>query len=137
MSHITALSAQEGHLRRVLVVDDERLARDYYRIVLEEQGYVVLEAHDGLAALERLVETPCWLIITDLQMPGMDGIELIRSVRHTGARMAIIVVSGCARSEVCQQARVDGADLVLEKPIDITTLEINVQLLHAIYSRTA
>lgn len=130
MVHETGLSTLTSPARGVLVVDDDRVTRDYYRMVLEESGFTILEAHDGLTALERLVGASCWLIITDLEMPGMNGFDLIRSVRHTGAPIAILVISGRTQPAIRQQAYQAGADLVLDKPVDIATLEAHVRQLH-------
>ncbi len=63
---------------RVLVVDDDAGVRYTLREILESQGLEVAEAADGAEALERLGVAPCALVITDLRMPRIDGMELLR-----------------------------------------------------------
>src|SRR3712207_885887 len=67
--------------KRILIVDDDPETRRLYRFLFTTSGLSVEEAEDGLGALRKLKEQPIPLVITDLNMPQMDGIELIRSIR--------------------------------------------------------
>jgi len=66
---------------RILVIDDNAAIRELLRLVLEEEGYEVIEAADGAEGLRRYQAEPTDLVITDLEMPGMDGLELLRALR--------------------------------------------------------
>jgi len=66
---------------RVLIVDDEAGTRAALKSLLETEGYAVDQAGDGAAALERLVEQPPDLVVTDLSMPNMNGLQLCRRLR--------------------------------------------------------
>jgi two-component system, chemotaxis family, chemotaxis protein CheY len=67
--------------KRILSVDDSTSIRQMVVFTLKNEGYEVLEAMDGRDALEKLASNPVGLVITDLHMPNMDGIELIKAVR--------------------------------------------------------
>src|SRR5262245_11582733 len=81
---------------RVLVVDDEAGARAALKSLLETQGYAVDQAADGAAALERLVELPPDVIVTDLDMPVMSGMQLLVALRERGQDVPVIVVTSTA-----------------------------------------
>lgn len=137
MSHPLDLSARASRADHILVAEDDPLTRRFWRVVLEEQGHCVAEAADGLEALSVLATMPCWLVITDLEMPRLDGLALIRSIRLAGSHIPIIVVSGCAQPEVRKQAFLDGATIVLLKPVDLVDIEQAVHRLQAAYDRAS
>lgn len=66
---------------RILVVDDANLVRLYYRQILEETGFEVEEALNGLEALERLLASPADAVVVDINMPLMDGVTFLRALR--------------------------------------------------------
>ncbi len=105
-------------LHKVLVVDDESNMRFLLRRVFETEGFEVVEAHHGAAALERVKEEEPDLVVTDLMMPVMNGRELIERLRADGetAGIPILVFSANANAEVA------GANAVLRKPSDIDAL---------------
>lgn len=71
----------EGVKSRILIVDDDALIRQLLALILRSAGYSILEAENGKDALDKLRETAIDLVITDLRMPQMDGIELTRELR--------------------------------------------------------
>jgi CheY-like chemotaxis protein len=81
-------------MARILIADDEALVRNTLRRILELDGHTVIEAANGEAALELFSEDPCDLVIADLFMPVMDGLELLNelSQKFPGARL--IAISG-------------------------------------------
>ena len=81
-------------MKRVLVIDDEDLIRRAVRTVLERAGYRVREARSGLDALRLWNEEESDLVITDIHMPGMDGLELIQRLLALKPHLPIIAVSG-------------------------------------------
>jgi len=105
---------------RVLIVDDGEPVRNLLADFFSFNGYEALTAGNGGEALEILEDTPCGLLITDLNMPGMDGIELVRKVRNLGIPLTIIGTS-IYHKEV-EFLRV-GADFFLLKPFDFHYLK--------------
>jgi CheY-like chemotaxis protein len=84
----------DGERRRVLVIDDEDLVRHQLRRTLELRGYEVEEAVDGLSGIERYNDYGADVLIVDVTMPDIDGIEVVRRIRGAGSRAAIILSSG-------------------------------------------
>ena len=79
---------------RILVVDDSAAIRELLRFVLEGEGYEVIEAADGAEGLQRYQADPTDLVITDLKMPGMDGLELLKALQHVVPTPALMAISG-------------------------------------------
>ena len=79
---------------RILVIDDNAAIRELLRFVLEEEGYEVIEAADGAEGLRQCQAAPTDLVITDLQMPGMDGLELMQALRRLVPPPALMAMSG-------------------------------------------
>jgi two-component system chemotaxis response regulator CheY len=103
----------------ILLVDDSRTVQDLFRIGLAQQGFTVVTAGDGLEGLEKLSQNSVDLVITDVNMPRMDGIRFIISLRKNKAwaRLPVIVLSTEKGPHDRQQAAEAGADLFLTKPI--------------------
>jgi two-component system chemotaxis response regulator CheY len=118
--------------KRVLIVDDAALMRAYYRQALERAGYDVDEALNGLEALEKILVQPFDLAIVDVNMPQMDGITFIRTLREKElptAAVAVLVTSTEAKDQDVLGARMAGANYYLTKPISQETLIEHVVLL--------
>ena len=79
---------------RILVIDDDATIRELLRLVLEEEGYEVIEAANGAEGLQRYQAIPTDLVITDLMMPGMDGLELIKALQRVMPTPALMAISG-------------------------------------------
>lgn len=112
-------------MKRVLVIDDDRLIRMMLRQVLENEGYEVIEASDGREGLHTLRKTNADLILTDIIMPEMEGIETIREIKELLPEIKIIAMSGGGRIgpvPYLEMARDLGADHSLKKPIDQSEL---------------
>ncbi|HJL17407.1 MAG TPA: response regulator [Sandaracinaceae bacterium LLY-WYZ-13_1] len=101
--------------RRVLVVDDSPIVRELLAELLGAEGFAVTEAEDGRAALERLDERAFELVVSDLEMPRMDGFELVRSVRERGLETPVIVVTTRGSAEDRRRAAECGADAYVVK----------------------
>ena len=100
----------------VLLVEDDRDTREMYHEYLSYSGMVVTDAATGRRALERVAEHRPDVVVTDIAMPEMDGLELSRQLRAgpTTRDVPIIAVSG----QASEHAREAGADVVLEKPCE-------------------
>jgi DNA-binding NarL/FixJ family response regulator len=101
----------------LLLVDEHTVVREGLRRVLEGcgEGWTVLEAASGFQALERLRERPIPIVITDLSMPGMNGLELIRRVRAEFPATAILVLSMHAEDQYALRAFKSGANGYITK----------------------
>jgi CheY-like chemotaxis protein len=113
----------KSRTRSAVVADDDGQVRYFVRLVLAHAGYSVREAVNGKDALEKLATQPADLLVTDLMMPDVDGIELIRSVRASGPPITIIAMSGADESVYLRVASRLGADYVLRKPFTIEDLQ--------------
>jgi two-component system, chemotaxis family, chemotaxis protein CheY len=115
----------DGTRKRVLVIDDAGLVRLYYRTALEAAGFEVAEALNGLEALEQLLKAPFDLMIVDVNMPQMDGLSFLRTVRAKNlplsATPALVTTSETAPQRV-SAARAAAANFYLVKPLSQETL---------------
>src|SRR6185369_12584151 len=108
--------------KTILIVDDEAGIRSSVRGVLADEGYRVLEAEDGRDALELIASEHPKLVILDIWMPGMDGIELLRHIRDTHPGTPVIVISGHGNIETAVTATKLGAFDFIEKPFSLDGL---------------
>ena len=109
-------------MKRILLVDDVPAVRLSIRAALETAGYQVLEASDGTEALALLDSQAVNLIVTDLWMPNLDGVELLKRLRAANANVRVIAISGGGTRKPIDVsaalAQTWGADAVLYKPFD-------------------
>ena len=103
---------------KVLVVDDESDIRTLLRAVLTVSGYIVEDAHDGEAAVAQLEEREFDLVISDIYMPNMDGIQLLRYMRQNEYRMPVIIVTASTAEKDILEGYNWGADYYITKPFD-------------------
>ncbi len=104
---------------KLLVVDDSELILRVYRDMFEGEGYEVISAGDGEAALRRFLEERPELVVTDCLIPKADGFKLVRSIREAenGSRTLVVMISSIyLRSSYRKVALEAGADLYLPKP---------------------
>ena len=111
---------------RILVVDDDAAARAALTGLLGSEGYQVDTAADGQAALERLVELPPDVIVTDLDMPGMNGMQLLTELRGRGQDVPAIVVTSAAEIRSAVEAMRAGATDYITKPVDFDALLLSI-----------
>jgi two-component system response regulator HydG len=112
---------------RILVVDDEASARSGLAKLLGQEGYEVETAADGLLALEVLAERTPALIVSDLKMPNMDGMQLIAKVRETYPGIPIVVATAFGEISSAVAAMRAGAEDYLTKPIEFDALLLIVE----------
>ena len=108
--------------KRVLVVDDEAASRTGLKALLESHGYRVEAAASGAEALEKARSFRPAVVIADLVMPGMDGLELVRSLQEEAPFAVTILLTGQGSIETAVQAMKAGAYDYLTKPLDIQHL---------------
>ncbi len=112
---------------KVLVVDDEPATRSGLKRLLEQAGLEAATAGDGAAALAIVSDNPVDVLITDLRMPGMDGIELLRTLRERGFSQPVIVATAYGDVSSAVSAMRAGADDFLTKPLDLDALLVTIE----------
>ena len=113
--------------RQILVVDDEPKMRRVLEIMLQKMGHRVLAAGNGREALDCFDRNSVDLVITDLRMPEMDGIELLAALRERESAVPVIVITAHGTIETAVTAMKHGACDYLLRPFDIDALELAVQ----------
>jgi len=103
---------------RVLVVEDDEDNRELMGEVLQDAGYEVVLAANGAAGLRTLAEHSIDLLVTDIGMPGMGGLEVARAAKEIAPTVPVVVVTGYAEREDIAKARGHEVDAVLVKPVD-------------------
>lgn len=101
---------------KVLLVDDSGLARRSTRRVLEEAGYTVVEADDGLSALEQFAVEKPDIVMLDLVMKGMYGLEVLAKLRELDPDVRVIVVSADIQTSSREMVKAAGASAFINKP---------------------
>jgi len=131
-----------GHLpaRHLLIVDDEPTVRVMFTVLLQGAGYDPVAAGSAEKALARLHEGPVDLVLTDLGMPGVGGVELIERLRRLRPTLPVIAMTG-GDEPLHDEARAAGADEVLRKPVAagllLTTIEACLDRVHTRFIKTA
>jgi DNA-binding response OmpR family regulator len=108
---------------RVLVVDDEQNARELLSEFLTSKGYEVLTASEGEEALRKVKEDRPHLILLDVRMPKVSGLEVLRRVREIDQEVGVIMVTAVNEEETGNQALQMGAFDYITKPLDFQYLE--------------
>jgi DNA-binding NtrC family response regulator len=112
---------------RILIVDDEANARNALAELLRDEGYAVDTAPDGAQALPKIEEWSPDLVLTDLKMPGMDGLALMRSVRQHDPDTIFVVMTAFGTLETAIQAMREGAVDYLTKPVNVEEMTLVLQ----------
>ncbi len=113
-------------MARVLVVDDEPQSVELLCEFLRGKNYLVTTATDGQEALQRVKEERPHLILLDVRMPGMDGLEVLRQIREIDREVGVIMVTAVHEEEIGRRALKMGAFDFITKPIDLKYLEDSV-----------
>lgn len=111
---------------KILIVDDDETIRDFLCEVLSEEGYSIDFAENGIKALNKLNEAFFDLILTDIKMPGMDGLELMKNIKQKHIDMVVLVITGYANFETALAAIKCGAYDFLLKPLNINQIKLAI-----------
>jgi len=114
-------------IEKILVVDDEPLIRDLLRDILREEGYEVSVAKEGLSALKKVKREETDLVITDVKMPGLDGIKLLKEIKKVSPSTPVIVITAYGTIENAVEAMKKGAYDYITKPITPDQIKLVLQ----------
>ena len=106
----------------ILVVDDNPAMAESLADILEAKGFSVSKAASGAEALEILRERPIDILLTDVKMPELDGLELFRETQSLYPKLITIFMTAYAADDLIQQGMAEGVKIVLTKPLEINFL---------------
>lgn len=108
---------------KVLVVDDDPIVRQALQIRLRGWGHEVLQASDARSALLRVDREAPDVVVSDVVLPGLSGLELLRRLKADDETLPVFIATAHAVAEVAADAMRDGAEVVLAKPLDAGRLQ--------------
>jgi two-component system response regulator PilR (NtrC family) len=114
-------------MSNILIVDDEQSYRQLLSLVFEADGHAVTTATNGREAVEMVRDDPPDIVISDVKMPDMDGIEMLRAVRETSPDLGVVLMTAFASVETAREAFKLGADDFVTKPFDVEELKLIVK----------
>jgi pilus assembly protein CpaE len=125
------LSTEKVSPDRILIVDDEEQIRKLLESSLQRRGYEVVVAGDGIEALRQIRAKMPALIVTDVNMPNMNGFELTRRLRadHRTARVPIVMLSARKQADDILTGYAEGADEYIAKPVEMAVLSAKIDVL--------
>ena len=113
--------------KKILLVDDEEDIREIVHLSLSDMGYQVFEAEDGDEALRIFRDAQPPIVLTDIKMPNMDGIELLQKIKHENAETEVVMITGHGDMDLAIQSLKYEATDFITKPINVNALEIALQ----------
>jgi DNA-binding NtrC family response regulator len=114
-------------MTKLLIIDDEKSARELLKLSLESDGYTVFAAKDGPSGLEIFARENPAIVLTDIKMPGMDGIEVLRKLKEQSDEVEVIIFTGHGDMNLAIQGlRLEASDFI-PKPIDDKRLTLAVR----------
>ncbi|MGA1796634.1 MAG: response regulator [bacterium] len=117
--------------KKILVIDDEHMVCETLQDILQEDGYVVRTALNALSGLAEIEKDPPDLVISDLKLPDISGLELLRRVKQDRPYLEIIIMTGLGEAETYLEAKEEGAFDYIIKPINIPILRLMIsKVLH-------
>lgn len=114
-------------MKSILIIDDEQSVRDSIRMILEYEGFEVSQAVDGEIGLKEVEEHHIDLVLLDVKMPGMDGLEVLQEIKKRSPDLPVVMVSGHGTVETAVEATKLGAFDFLSKPLDRDKLLVVVR----------
>ncbi len=114
---------------RVLVIEDDLEMRSLLEDFMQEEGFEVRSANNGSEALRIMARNEFELVITDVRMPGLSGLDILPGIKKLQPHSTIIVITAFGSEEVYRRAMDRGADGYLEKPISLEKLRIMIKKL--------
>jgi len=118
-------------MRKILVIDDSELVRNFHRYILKNEKFEVVTANDGIEGLDKFFSDTFDLVICDINMPKMDGYEVVRRIREseTDTEIPIIIISTEDDEDKKEKGFEAGANVYIVKPTEPEKLIANVKTL--------
>lgn len=118
-------------MAKILIVDDSPTVRKYHGLILNAMGHQTFEATDGSTALEALISENVDMVITDINMPRMDGVQFLAEIREMTeySALPVLIVSSQEQNADMEKAECLGANIYLAKPTDMETLSLWIRRL--------
>jgi len=117
----------KGHNRRIMVVDDDEGMRHILSMALSGMGYEAVAASSGTEALNLLLKSSFALVLTDLEMPGMDGLNLASHIKDKFSDIPVVLMTGQAKEDVMERMKGNYVDDVIFKPFRLEDILKTVQ----------
>ena len=114
-------------MNKLLIVDDEIEICEFLKSFFEDRDYKVATANSGTQALEKVATFHPEVVLLDIQMPGMDGLQTLKKIKETYPRVKVIMVTAVETQEKIEEAMRLGADNYITKPLSLEYLEKDVQ----------
>lgn len=118
---------EEDEMKKMLVVDDEHEICDFLKSFFEERDFEVSTANSGEAALEEIEKAKPMVVLLDVHMPGMDGMNALKQIKAKFPKVKVIMVTALETREKIEEAIRLGADNYITKPLSLEYLEKDVQ----------
>ena len=109
-------------MKKILIIDDEHPVRDVLKIALTEKGYTVIEASDGKQGIQVFEDSLPEIVLTDVQMPELSGIEVTKKIKEIKADADVIIMTGYGTEELIIEALRAGASNYIKKPVSFNEL---------------
>jgi DNA-binding response OmpR family regulator len=114
-------------MNKLLIVDDEVEICEFLKSFFEDRDFKVSVANNGTQALEQVSLFQPEVVLLDIQMPGMDGLKVLKKIKETNPKMKVIMVTAVETQERIEEAMRFGADNYITKPLSLEYLEKDVQ----------
>lgn len=114
-------------MSKILVIDDEQSMRDFLSIMLKKDGHDVVAAENGIDALKAVQTEIFDLVISDVRMPGLDGIDVLKTVKEVSPETVVIMVTAYATAETAVEAMKLGAYDYITKPFKVDEIKLIIQ----------
>ncbi|MGV1100545.1 response regulator [Thiovibrio sp. JS02] len=111
----------------IMIIDDEKIVGDMAKLSFEQDGYEVETFLNGESALARLAEKPFDVVVTDLKMKGVDGLEVLRTVKKLYPGIVVIMITAFANLDVAIEALRDDVHDFFPKPVKIKELKASIR----------
>jgi two-component system, NtrC family, nitrogen regulation response regulator NtrX len=116
-----------GNMSKILVIDDERSIRNTLKDILEYEKYEVDLAEDGIKGIEKIKSAEYAIVLCDIKMPGMDGIEVLERITELAPDTPVVMISGHGNIDTAVDSIKKGAFDYIEKPLDLNRLLITIR----------
>ena len=115
-------------MKKILIIDDEKATLSMFRLLLGAYGFAVLTAENGSAGIDLFKREHPALVFTDIKMPGIDGLEVVKRIKEIDPGVPIVVITGHGDTDLAEQASDTDATAFIHKPIQRKALEEALKL---------